>query len=142
MLLRWSLLAASLASGTAYAGGAKLSVEVAGLRSTKGQVYCELFDNPKGWPGSPKLAFQETWVDIPQQKAVCIFNNLPPGNYAVAAYHDENGNRTLDQGFLGIPKEAIAISNDAKGFVGPPKFDAAKFPVGTQDVTIAIHLRY
>jgi uncharacterized protein (DUF2141 family) len=28
---------------------------------------------------------------------------------------------------MGIPKEAYAASNDAKGFMGPPKYKDAKF---------------
>ena len=31
--------------------------------------------------------------------------DLPPGDYALLAYHDENGNRELDFRPLGIPKE-------------------------------------
>ncbi|MDA9339728.1 DUF2141 domain-containing protein [Polaribacter sp.] len=33
----------------------------------------------------------------------------------------------MDTNFLGIPKEPIGMSNDAKGFMGPPKFKNAKF---------------
>ena len=33
----------------------------------------------------------------------------------------------MDRNFLGIPKEGVGASNDAKGHFGPPKFDAAAF---------------
>ena len=29
--------------------------------------------------------------------------------------------------FFGIPKEAYGCSNNAKGFMGPPKYEDAKF---------------
>ena len=36
-------------------------------------------------------------------------------------FHDENGNGKMDTGFLGIPTEGVVVSNQAKGFMGPPK---------------------
>jgi uncharacterized protein (DUF2141 family) len=43
------------------------------------------------------------------------------------AYHDQNGNGEIDMRILGMPKEPVGVSNDARGRFGPPKFDAAKF---------------
>jgi uncharacterized protein (DUF2141 family) len=33
----------------------------------------------------------------------------------------------LDTNFIGIPKENFACSNNAKGTMGPPKYEDAKF---------------
>ena len=35
----------------------------------------------------------------------------------------------MDTNFLGIPKEPIGTSNNATGFMGPPKFKNAKLKV-------------
>jgi uncharacterized protein (DUF2141 family) len=35
----------------------------------------------------------------------------------------------MDTNFLGIPKKPIGMSNDAKAFMGPPKYKDAKFMV-------------
>jgi uncharacterized protein (DUF2141 family) len=43
------------------------------------------------------------------------------------AYHDENGNGALERSFLGIPKEGVALSNNARGHLGPPKLKDARF---------------
>jgi hypothetical protein len=42
----------------------------------------------------------------------------------------ENSNGKLDTNFVGIPREGVGASNDAKGHFGPPKFDAdaSRFP--------------
>ena len=58
-----------------------------------------------------------------------IFTGLPAGSYAVAVYHDENGNEELDTNLLGIPREGFAFSGDARGFAGPPSFDDAAVEV-------------
>ena len=47
--------------------------------------------------------------------------------YKRQAFHDVNENGKMDTNFIGIPKEPIGISNNAKGFMGPPKFNNAKF---------------
>jgi uncharacterized protein (DUF2141 family) len=52
---------------------------------------------------------------------------IEPGTYAIAVYHDENSNGKLDSNFIGIPREGVGFSNNAKGHMGPPKFDAAAF---------------
>ena len=45
----------------------------------------------------------------------------------MACFHDENKNGKLDTGLFGIPTEGTVVSNHAKGFMGPPSFDKAKF---------------
>lgn len=52
---------------------------------------------------------------------------LAPGRYAVAAFHDTDGNGTLTLWPIGMPKEAYGFSRDARGRFGPPGFDAAAF---------------
>lgn len=65
--------------------------------------------------------------------------NISPGVYAVAVFADMNGNGKLDTNLIGMPKEPVAVSRDAKGHFGPPKFAEAAFKVGdgmeTQTIT-------
>ena len=56
---------------------------------------------------------------------------LKKKSYAIAVYHDENDNDSFDQGFLGIPLEDYAFSNNAAVFLGPPSFDDAAFILST-----------
>ncbi len=122
--------------------GAKLTVEIAGLRNDHGAMYCELFATPDGYPKDSPKAVQLKKAPISRQTASCVFEGLAPGTYAVAAYHDENDNGKLDTNFLGIPSEGVAASNDAKGTMGPPSFEKAKLAVSTRDLAITIHISY
>jgi uncharacterized protein (DUF2141 family) len=54
-------------------------------------------------------------------------SNLPSGEYAIRVMHDINGNGDLDSNFVGMPTEPWAMSNNAKGNFGPPKWDDVKF---------------
>ena len=78
---------------------------------------------------------------IADKKAVCEFSGIAPGAYAVSVFHDENSNGKLDTKFMGIPREGVGASNNARGHFGPPKFDAAAFHFsgGRADLKIAIN---
>ena len=124
------------------AGSATLIVEVEGLKDDRGRLHASLYASEEGFPTRPEKALRQLEVPIVGGKARVVFEGLPPGGYAVAAYHDENGDGKLDTGFLGIPTEGLASSNDAKGFMGPPSFEKAKVEVGPGEKRIVVHVSY
>lgn len=126
------------ASAPAGAATATITVEIKGLRSDKGLLGVELYDNADGFPTAPKKAKAEIWSPIKEGSATVEFKNMPYGWYAVAVCHDENANRKCDANFLGIPKEGIAASNGAHRANMIPKFAKAKFAVYAADVKTAI----
>jgi len=119
-----SLAAAPAAAGPARAG--TLGLRLA-LRNNSGQVGCLLFNSERGYPKDPKAAIQRKWCSIANLESVCRFDPIPAGTYAVACFHDENKNGRLDTGLFGIPSEGTVASNNAKGFMGPPSFERARF---------------
>lgn len=117
-----------------------IHVEISELRNDKGQVLCALFPSAEGFPKKPDKAIARTKSDISKGHAICEFADIAPGTYAVSVFHDENSNGKLDTNFIGIPREGVGASNNAKGHFGPPKFaDAAfHFPGGRLDLKIKI----
>ncbi|MEM0985261.1 MAG: DUF2141 domain-containing protein [Pseudomonadota bacterium] len=75
--------------------------------------------------------------DAPQ--TVC-FEAQPAGRYAVAAYHDVNGNRDLDQKWNRMPKEPFGLSTNPKLKLQVPDFEDAAFdvPENGRSITIAL----
>ena len=118
--------AAGAAPAPSGAASATLVVEVEGLKDDQGKLHASLYASEEGFPTKPEKALRHVDAPIVAGKARVVFEGLPPGGYAVAAYHDENGDGKLDTGFLGIPTEGLASSNDAKGFMGPPSFEKAR----------------
>lgn len=119
-----------------------IHVEVLGLHSDTGQVGCNVYSSSAGFPTDPSKALHGVLTPIKDKKATCDFSGLPAGRYAIAVMHDENSNGKVDTNFLGIPKEGVGASNDAKGSMGPPKFDDASFDYsgGRKDMTV--HITY
>lgn len=67
------------------------------------------------------------------------FESIPPGSYAVVAYHDVNGNGQFDR-VLGIPREPYALSGQAaKKMV--PSFSDAVLPIRTGENAVVIRLK-
>lgn len=141
--VRARLLAASLvALGAAPPSGAwaaTLEVLVGNVRNDRGHVrvaVCPqaLFLSDKcTLVGSAKARAGEVLVTVP---------NVPPGTYAAQSFHDENSNDDLDRTMLGLPKEGIGISNDARFRFGPPSFGDAAFQLTPAGGRIRFTLRY
>ena len=86
-------------------------------------------------PLSRKLA-----VPVAQARAI-HFENVPPGNYAIALIHDENSNNKMDTSF-GLPREGFGFSRNPVIRFGPPKFAEAQFAVTTTRVDQGIRVKY
>ena len=101
-----------------------------------------IYGSAKGFPTDPGAALQRRWCPIASAASTCAFDPVPAGTYAVACFHDENGNGKLDRGLLGIPKEGTVASNQAKGFMGPPSFDKAKFSFAGSATDLPLRMGY
>lgn len=76
---------------------------------------------------------------LSQQKAELKLN-LPPGQYAIASFYDENGNQKLDRNLAGFPKEKYGFSNNVRGTFGPPALSEQIFTFKA-DQTLSIRLQ-
>lgn len=63
-----------------------------------------------------------------------------PGDYAIAIYHDKNGNKEFDKNFLGIPKEHFGMSGDPKFGMKSPEYEEAVFTVPNKGADVEITL--
>ena len=136
-----AVLGSASARADAVPPGA-LSVRLVGLRNDHGRSGCELFASEKGFPTDPTAALQSVWCPIDGTDSICHFGPVSPGTYAIACFHDENGNSKFDTNFLGIPTEGTVVSNQARGFMGPPKFKDAKFSFLGHPTELRLRMEY
>jgi uncharacterized protein (DUF2141 family) len=121
-------------------GPATVTVTVLGLKSEDGAVALALFASAEDFK-TRSNAVATGRVPPNDGTAVWQVENLQPGTYALAVYHDLNGNGELDRSTLGPPAEPYGFSNDARGTFGPPKFAKAAFEIGPTNRAIEIKLR-
>jgi len=135
------LLCASVAPAD-EAATATLTAVATGFRSDAGHALASLYDDPDGFPSKPDKAFRKVRAEIRDGRARLVFADIPPGTYGLAVIHDENDSGALDTNWVGMPKEGIGVSNDAKGRMGPPKYDAARFEVAAPATAITLKMKY
>jgi uncharacterized protein (DUF2141 family) len=135
------LLVASVASA---AEPGRIEVSVSGVSAAKGLVGCALFSSKTGFPlETKKHATAQVRVPAAGGTATCVFENVSPGEYAVAVVHDTNGNEQADTNFLGIPTEGVGVSNNALPKLSLPTFEACRFGVTAgQTAKQVITVRY
>jgi len=130
------LVLAALASVPTRA--ASLDVLVEGVRNDKGIVLVAV---------CPKEQFLRDTCAYRGRTAarvgeVSVRVEVPPGTYAVQAYHSEDGSGRLRRSFLGFPRDGIGFSRDAKFHYGPPSFADAAVRVGPEGGRVRLTLRY
>ncbi len=116
-------------------------VEIDGLRSNHGQIMACMTANPKTFPDCQKDPAARH-LTVPAVNGETVqFKDVVPGRYAIALFHDENGNGRMDKMMM-LPKEGFGFSRDAPLQFGPPRFGAASFQVGSAQLHTAIKVRY
>lgn len=114
------------ADSSAPATTGELRVSVKGLSSNKGRVRFKLFHTEDTYTRQED-AFREEFVVITDRTSEWLVKDIPPQDYAVVIYHDENNNEEFDKNFLGIPKEAYGFSNNVRPKLAQPSYADVKF---------------
>jgi uncharacterized protein (DUF2141 family) len=94
----------------------------------RGQLIVLLFQRMKRVEPKISRAYKSQILSVSGKSMTVNFKNIPFGEYAVAVLHDMDKDRKLDTNFLGIPREDLGCSNNAKGGpLGPPAWAKARF---------------
>ncbi len=116
-------------------------VNVSKIGNENGRVGCSLYLNEDGFPAKSAKAHKTTWASIDSSEAVCVFDGIEPGTYAVSVFHDKDMNGKLNTKFLGRPAEGWGVSNNVPaGTFGPPGYDEASFQYAGSTTHIPIEL--
>lgn len=147
------LMVLSSTGGAAKGGGAapgigcpdeasvKLMVTVAGTRNSKGTVAITLYgDRPEDFL-APGRKIARIRVPISNGTAEGCLAPPRPGSYAIAVYHDEDGDRDFDRTLIGLPAEGFGFSNNPATHFGLPRFEDVAFVAhpGVNRLRISLH---
>jgi uncharacterized protein (DUF2141 family) len=121
----------------------RIVVEVENFRNDQGDALYALFRSDAGFPVEPMRAACRVQESIAEGRSRVVFDDVPEGAFAISVLHDEDGDRKLKTGILGIPREGIGFSRDARGLMGPPKFQDARLTLESgQCATVVIRMHY
>lgn len=117
---------------------ATLQVEITNIKSKKGTLRMGIYlPNEKfgvNKPGITKI------IDIKSTSNQTATFELEPGRYALAIYHDLNGNDAMDKNFVGIPKEPYGFSKNFRPKFSAPSFEDCAFEVLADGKNISVKL--
>lgn len=99
-----------------------INVEVTNISNKNGQIVIGLYNKDDNSFGDVSKFYKSAILDVYSTRVIYRFKNIPNGAYAIAVFHDENGNGKLDKNFLGMPKEGYVFSNNVR-----PKLRGATF---------------
>jgi uncharacterized protein (DUF2141 family) len=125
-----------------FAQSGHIEVTITGIQNTNGTIEIGVYDSKSSFPNYGN-AIKVARVQ-PKKKGSLkhTFENLPDGTYAVAVWHDVNGNREIDKNIFGAPKEAYGFSKNNFGTFGPPNFKDVSFAIENGErVPLTINLK-
>jgi uncharacterized protein (DUF2141 family) len=142
LLLLTGLVFSSLPPQAEAVSQDSLSINVSGLKSTRGQLCLSLYNKPESFPTRPDQSLQSQCVKITQNPMRVSFKNLTSGYYAIAVLHDINADGKADRNFMGLPMEGFGFSQNPLVSTTAPKFSQAAVKVDGPSTNISIQMRY
>lgn len=134
-----ALIAVALAAPRVSAeDSGTLHVIIDNARSARGNIHVDICPQANflsKCPYSAEAAARKGRVEV-------VVHGVPPGRYAAQITHDENGNKKVDRGLLGIPREGIGFSNNVRVRFRAPRFSEAAFTVTGGKQSITVNLQY
>lgn len=134
-----ALIAVALAAPRVSAeDSGTLHVVIDNARSARGNIHVDICPQANflsKCPYSAEAAARKGRVEV-------VVHGVPPGRYAAQITHDENGNKKVDRGLLGIPREGIGFSNNVRVRFRAPRFAEAAFEVTGGRQSISVRLQY
>lgn len=128
-----------------------VSITVTGLKPGVGHnLRVLLFHSPESWSSDSRYRGQQAVtiqnIDIlakHRNPFTVTFNDLLYHKYGVMFHHDKDRDNKLDTNFLGMPREAVGATNNAKGGpLGGPKWSEGSFDLKTKSRTLKIEMWY
>lgn len=93
------------------------------------------FGNPEDalFTGVELISGGEVFVTVPV--------NVLPEDIAIAVFHDENDDNTLNRNAVGFPSERYGFSRNARGLTGPPTWNQTVIPRPLPNTTVEVFVR-
>ncbi len=103
-----------------------LTIVITNIKKVCGIIQIGIYNKKENFPKIGK-EFRKLSVKVEGKEFKYTVKDLPPGNYAIALYHDYNSDGTCNTNLIGVPTESYGFSNNIKPFLSAPSFQDTKF---------------
>lgn len=114
-----------------------LVLKVENVKGTTGELRVAVYGSAGDYRKSPVKAIKAAAAGDPVSIRI---TGLAAGDYAIALFHDRNGNEKLDSNLMGIPTEPYGFSGSTRNLMGPANWEQARFSVAPAGTTITVRL--
>ncbi|NER08912.1 Uncharacterized conserved protein, DUF2141 family [Muriicola jejuensis] len=118
----WSILILCVLSQNAISQNAQLEIEILGINEVKGKIQIAVYNDSEVFPEKGK-AYRVECFEVTSAELNAVIKDLPHNEYAIALFHDINGDQECNLNFIGIPKEPYGFSNNIKPVLKAPSFE-------------------
>ena len=135
----------SCRSGAHYRSGGEISeirIKVEGIRSQKGRLMLAMYHNEDNFLKNLRPAGAIQRMIFGNSIEVVFKGAFSPGEFAIALFHDEDGNGAMKSSSGGIPLEGFGFSNNPSLSRGKPGWKDTKFQVNGSKHFEVIRLTY
>ena len=101
-----------------------LEITIVNIQEIKGYIQIGLYNNEDEFP-KPNREYKSYYFKVTSKTMSYTLKNLIKGDYAIAAYHDENSDKICNRNFIGYPTENYGFSNNVRIFFARPTFKSA-----------------
>ncbi len=116
-----------------------LVLQVDNIQQASGKLWIGIYSSPGNFLVKEKARIFSFSVRATGSEKLRL-PALPHGTYAIALFHDINGNDRLDQNWIGIPTEPYAFSGTVKSKWRLPRFEEVNFVFRRKKQHLAIRL--
>ncbi len=125
--------------------GQHVYLEVTNLKNNKGNIIVAIFKDNETFQTEEDGTFDFKIFPKKSMKngKLLVKFELPEGEYGLTLVDDENGNKTMDYNFIGLPKEGFGFSDYYHSGMTKPHFDKFKFNHSSKkDLRLTTKMRY
>ena len=117
---------------------ATLQVDITNVKSGNGKILIGIYKPDEKFGGGKSSISKIIEVNSAMDQTAVF--KLEPGRYALALYHDLNGNNKIDKNLVGIPKEPYGFSKNFRPRFSAPSFEDCAFELLPGGKTISVKL--
>lgn len=140
-ILWMSLMLSPAAGPSSRTDTGLLVLNIRNLETARGEVHIALYNSEADFMNIEKRVAGLSVPVKSKDPLKAELGRFPFGTYAVAIFHDLNGNGELDKNSFGIPTEPYAFSNNPRAKWRAPTFRETRFELRQPKLALDIELK-
>lgn len=129
----------SFKSGFAQSKG-EFTLKIQNIKQTQGLLRVAFYNKANDFLEDKSIVFAKEFKANQKGEISVTWGEIAYGSYALAIYHDKNGNKKLDKNLVGYPSEPFGFSKNVKPKFSAPNFEDCKIVFSSNNSTFTIKL--